>query len=181
MSRTSAQSKRGKDGRFVPAEVSEPEAPRGENDLEGEGWARGEGFGSIGPASFGTPEQQASLADLQQLQAAVQQEQAKSRDVAERSGARVEQLSEDVLGISSQLATLTTAVTALAATTAAAHKAAAAASAAAWYASPSSSDVFHVVFCWQLRLGRDSRAPLTRLSLVVSGQRCRVECTCCTR
>ena len=47
------------------------------------------------------------------------------------TGAQVEQLAEDVLGITSQLATLTTAVTALAATTAAAHKAANSARAAA--------------------------------------------------
>ena len=61
---------------------------------------------------------------MQELKIAFQQQQEASRDAAEASGARVEQLSEDVLGITSQLSTLTTVVTALAATTAAARTAA---------------------------------------------------------
>ena len=110
MSKTPAQNKRGKGGRFVTEEESAPEAQNSVEAQEGGGWERGEGFGSIGPVAFGTPDQQASLADLQALHAGVQDEQAKSREVAEASGLRVEQLSEDVLGISKQIATLTTAV-----------------------------------------------------------------------
>ena len=51
----------------------------------GEG-LRGEGFGSIGPAAFGTPSQQASLGDLQALQARIQDEQAKARAASEGMG-----------------------------------------------------------------------------------------------
>ena len=67
-------------------------------------------------AAFGTPGQQASLGDLHELQAGIQAEQARTRKAADATGARVEQLAEDVLGITSQIATLTTAVTALVAT-----------------------------------------------------------------
>ena len=131
MARTPAR-KRGEDGRLLPLDEAQPDQQAGSDNVgEGEGWDAGEGFGSIGPAAFGTPEQQASLADLKAFQTEVQAEQAKAREVAEASGLRVEQLSEDVLGITSQLATLTTAITALAATTAAARTKAAAASAAA--------------------------------------------------
>ena len=83
MSKTPAQNKRGKGGRFVTEEESAPEAQNSVEAQEGGGWERGEGFGSIGPVAFGTPDQQASLADLQALHAGVQDEQAKSREVAE--------------------------------------------------------------------------------------------------
>ena len=56
MSRTPATNERERDVRFVSADTSEPEPVEGGDDLEGGGWARGEGFGSIGPGSFGTPE-----------------------------------------------------------------------------------------------------------------------------
>ena len=124
MAKTPGQPKRGKGGRFVAGQEPAPEGQEDEELSEENDWSRGEGFGSIGPAAFGTPSQQASLGDLQALQAGIQDEQAKARATSESTGAQVEQLAEDVLGITSQLATLTTAVTALAATTAAAHKAA---------------------------------------------------------
>ena len=125
MSRTPAR-KRGEDGRLLPLEEAQPDQGPGPDNF-GEGvWEAGEDFGSVGPAAFGTPEQQASIADLQAFQTEVQAEQAKAREAAEASGLRVEQLSEDVRGITSQLATLTTAITALAATTAAARTEAAA-------------------------------------------------------
>eukprot|EP01048_Picozoa_sp_COSAG05_P028347 COSAG05_NODE_8744_length_675_cov_4.954861_1_plen_140_part_10 len=139
MSRTPAR-KRGEDGRLLPLEEAQPDQGPGPDNLgEGGGWEAGEGFGSVGLAAFGTPEQQASLADLKAFQAEVQAEQAKAREMAEASGLRVEQLSEDVLGITSQLATLTTAITALAATTAAARTEAAAASAAAGSGAPAAA------------------------------------------
>ena len=130
MSKTPAQNKRGKGGRFVSGGEPAPEDQGADGLSEENVWSRGEGFGSIGPTGFGTPGQQASLGDLQALQAGVQAEQAKARESAEATGVRVVQLSEDVLGITSQIATLTTAVTALAATAAAAHKAATEAAAA---------------------------------------------------
>ena len=63
MSRTPAR-KRGEDGRLLPLDEARPDRQDGSDGLEegegweGEGW---EGFGSVGPAAFGTPEQQASL------------------------------------------------------------------------------------------------------------------------
>ena len=138
MSRTPAR-KRGEDGRLLPLEEAQPDQGPGPDNF-GEGvWEAGEDFGSVGPAAFGTPEQQASIADLQAFQTEVQAEQAKAREAAEASGLRVEQLSEDVRGITSQLATLTTAITALAATTAAARTEAAAASAAAGRGAPAAA------------------------------------------
>ena len=104
MSRTPAR-KRGEDGRLLPLEEAQPDQGPGPDNF-GEGvWEAGEDFGSVGPAAFGTPEQQASIADLQAFQTEVQAEQAKAREAAEASGLRVEQLSEDVRGITSQLAT----------------------------------------------------------------------------
>ena len=64
MSRTPAR-KRGEDGRLLPLEEAQPDQGPGPDNF-GEGvWEAGEDFGSVGPAAFGTPEQQASIADLQ--------------------------------------------------------------------------------------------------------------------
>ena len=88
MSRTPAR-KRGEDGRLLPLEEAQPDRQDGlDSQEEGDGWEAGEGFN--GPADFGTPGQQASLADLQALQAEVQTEQARARKVAEASGVRAE-------------------------------------------------------------------------------------------
>ena len=60
MSRTPAR-KRGEDGRLLPLEEAQPDQGPGPDNF-GEGvWEAGEDFGSVGPAAFGTPEQQASL------------------------------------------------------------------------------------------------------------------------
>ena len=68
MARTPAR-KRGEDGRLLPLDEAQPDQEAGPDNLgEGGGWEAGEGFGSIGPAAFGTPEQPASLADLQAFQ-----------------------------------------------------------------------------------------------------------------
>ena len=64
MARTPAR-KRGEDGRLLPLDEAQPDQEAGPDNLgEGGGWEAGEGFGSIGPAAFGTPEQQASLVGL---------------------------------------------------------------------------------------------------------------------
>ena len=84
MSRTPAR-KRGEDGRLLPLEEAQPDQGPGPDNF-GEGvWEAGEDFGSVGPAAFGTPEQQASIADLQAFQTEVQAEQAKAREAAEAS------------------------------------------------------------------------------------------------
>ena len=85
MAKTPGQPKRGKGGRFVADSEPAPEDQKAEESAEENDWSRGEGFGSVGPAAFGTPGQQASLGDLQALQAGIQDEQAKAR---ERSEAR---------------------------------------------------------------------------------------------
>ena len=57
MSRTPAR-KRGEDGRLLPLEEAQPDRQDGlDSQEEGGGWEAGEGFGSVGPAAFGTPEQ----------------------------------------------------------------------------------------------------------------------------
>ena len=89
MAKTPGQPKRGKGGRFVAGQEPAPEGQEDEELSEENDWSRGEGFGSIGPAAFGTPSQQASLGDLQALQAGVQDEQAKARAVTEATGAQV--------------------------------------------------------------------------------------------
>ena len=86
MAKTPGQPKRGKGGRFVAGEEPAPEGQKVEDLSEENDWSRGEGFGSIGPAAFGTPSQQASLGDLQALQAGVQDEQAKARAASEGMG-----------------------------------------------------------------------------------------------
>ena len=65
MAKTPGQPKRGKGGRFVAGQEPAPEGQEDEELSEENDWSRGEGFGSIGPAAFGTPSQQASLGDLQ--------------------------------------------------------------------------------------------------------------------
>ena len=74
MTKTPAQYKRGKDGRLASGDEPVSEAQRGEDPPEEVDWEGGEGFGSVGPAAFGTPGQQASLGDLQELQAGIQAE-----------------------------------------------------------------------------------------------------------
>ena len=61
MAKTPGQPKRGKGGRFVAGQEPAPEGQEDEELSEENDWSRGEGFGSIGPAAFGTPSQQASL------------------------------------------------------------------------------------------------------------------------
>ena len=69
MAKTPGRPKRGKGGRFVADSEPAPEDQKAEESAEENDWSRGEGFGSVGPAAFGTPGQQASLGDLQALQA----------------------------------------------------------------------------------------------------------------
>ena len=72
MAKTPGQPKRGKGGRFVAGQEPAPEGQEDEELSEENDWSRGEGFGSVGPAAFGTPGQQASLGDLQALHAGIQ-------------------------------------------------------------------------------------------------------------
>ena len=64
MSKTPAQHKRGKDGRFVAGGEPASEAQSAEDPLEEGDWEGGEGFGSVGPVAFGTPGQQAESTHL---------------------------------------------------------------------------------------------------------------------
>ena len=99
MAKTPGQPKRGKGGRFVADAEPAPEGQKAEDLADENDWSRGEGFGSVGPAAFSTPTQQASLGDLQALQAGIQDEQARARARSEATGAQVEQLAEDVLWV----------------------------------------------------------------------------------
>ena len=80
MAKTPGRPKRGKGGRFVADSEPAPEGQKAEDLADENDWSRGEGFGSVGPAAFGTPGQQASLGDLQALQAGIQDEQAKAHE-----------------------------------------------------------------------------------------------------
>ena len=55
MAKTPGQPKRGKGGRFVADSEPAPEDQKAEDPAEENDWSRGEGFGSVGPAAFGTP------------------------------------------------------------------------------------------------------------------------------
>ena len=55
MAKTPGQPKRGKGGRFVADSEPASEDQKAEESAEENDWSRGEGFGSVGPAAFGTP------------------------------------------------------------------------------------------------------------------------------